>query len=55
MDADNNKFLDKDEFKKLLKKNFDMGSEHAAEAFEKYDVGHQGTISVFEFCQMLAV
>jgi len=55
MDADNNKFLDKSEFENLLKENFDMDSDQAAEAFKKYDVDHEGTIGVYEFCQMLAI
>lgn len=55
MDADHNNFLDKEEFKNLLKKNFDMSGDHADEVFKKYDIDEGGSIGPLEFCQMLAV
>jgi len=55
MDADGNHFLDKEEFKEFVKKNFEMNADEAKKVLELYDVDHKKTIGIFEFCQMMAV
>lgn len=55
MDADNNKSLDKDEFKNLMKHNFGIKDEQAATIYAKFDVDQQDSIGIYEFCQMMSV
>jgi len=55
MDVDKSNFLDKTEFKELMKVNFGVKEEQAATIYGKYDVDQKDSIGIYEFCMMMSI